>query len=553
MQKASTRSTSSKAAVRKVAKKPTAKKAVTSKVINAKRKMSTKTVPRIPNWINGQEVQSTTTKWIPLVSPATGELLAEVPQTTAEEHQMALEGAMKAQKAWRLVPATVRQRHINKFIQLINDNEMEIAESIVRETCKTLADAKGDVFRGVEVMEAMSALQHLKGETMEQIGREVDTVTFRQPLGVVGGIAPFNFSFMIPGGWFVGPSVVTGNALILKPSEKTPTASLIMAKLAKQAGIPDGIVQIVNGAHDTVNFICDDPNIKAVSFVGSNTAGEYIANRATQNGKKIQINMAAKNHGVFMPDCDKEASLNALASAAFGAAAQRCMALTCAIFVGETREWIPELVARAQKLRCGPVDDPSSDYGPLITCQSKQRIGDIIDASTPIPGVKVELNGLNVTHVSDKYKGGNWMNPTIVSIDMKKVGSIEKLHQIPAYKQELFGPGLVVIEADSLDQALDIINANEYGNGASIFTSSGAVARKFTYDAEPTQIGHNVPIPLAPAMFSFSSNKKSYTGARSFYGREGIHFFTQEKTVTSQWKLTPEATQISMTFPTVKQ
>jgi malonate-semialdehyde dehydrogenase (acetylating)/methylmalonate-semialdehyde dehydrogenase len=526
-------------------------KKITSKVSTQKRKMTTKTVPRIANWINGQEVQSETNTWIPIISPATGEVIAEVPQTTPAEHKLAVDAAVAAQKQWALIPATVRQRHINKFINLINEHELDIAESIVRETCKTLADAKGDVFRGVEVMESMSSLAHLKGETMLGVARDVDTVTFRQPLGVVGGIFPFNFGAMLPL-WMIGPAAVTGNAIILKPSEKNPTPSLKLAKLAKQAGFPDGIINIVNGAHDTVNFICDDPHIKSVSFVGSNSAGEYIANRATQNGKRVQSNMAAKNHGVFMPDCDKEASLNALASAAFGAAAQRCMALTCAVFVGETREWVPELVSRAQKLRCGPVDDPSSDYGPLITCQSVQRINDIIDQSTPIDGVDVVLDGRNPTHISDKYKKGNWMNPTIITMDMKKIGTIENLHKVPAYKQELFGPGLVVIEADSLEQAIEIVNANEYGNGASIFTNSGAVARKFTVEAEPTQIGHNVPIPLAPAMFSFSSNKASFRGAKSFYGREGIHFYTQEKTVTSQWKLTPEATQISMSFPTVK-
>jgi malonate-semialdehyde dehydrogenase (acetylating) / methylmalonate-semialdehyde dehydrogenase len=325
--------------------------------------------------------------------------------------------------------------------------------------------------------------------------------------------------------WSIPIATVTGNTLILKPSERDPGAAMILAELCQKAGFPDGVVNIVHGAHKTVDFILDEPRVKAVSFVGSNKAGEYIFARGSANGKRVQANLGAKNHAAVLPDANKNQFLNAVVGAAFGAAGQRCMALSTLVMVGDTKEWLPELAAMAKKLQVNGGFEEGADLGPVISPQSKARIEGLI-ASAEKEGAKVLLDGRGFK--PEKYPNGNWVAPTIIT---------DVTPEMQCYKEEIFGPVLVCLNVETLDEAIELINSNEYGNGTAIFTRSGATAEKFRRNIEAGQVGINVPIPVPLPMFSFTGNKKSIAGggANTFYGRPGVSFYTQQKTVTTLW------------------
>ncbi|KAI1770878.1 aldehyde dehydrogenase domain-containing protein [Hypoxylon cercidicola] len=325
--------------------------------------------------------------------------------------------------------------------------------------------------------------------------------------------------------WCIPIATVTGNTIIVKPSERDPGATMILAELAKKAGFPPGVVNVIHGAHRTVDFILDAPEIKAVSFVGGNKAGEYIYSRASANGKRVQANLGAKNHAAVMPDCNKNHFLNAVTGAAFGAAGQRCMALSTLVMVGETKEWLSDLAESAKSLQVNGGFEEGADLGPVISPQSKERIESLI-ASAEEEGATILLDGRGFK--PEKYPNGNWVGPTIitnVTPDMK------------CYKEEIFGPVLVCLNVDTLDEAIDLINKNEYGNGTAIFTRSGPTAESFRRNIEAGQVGINVPIPVPLPMFSFTGNKKSIAGggANTFYGQPGVNFYTQQKTVTAMW------------------
>lgn len=315
--------------------------------------------------------------------------------------------------------------------------------------------------------------------------------------------------------------------MVLKPSERDPGAAMVLAELAREAGFPKGVINLVHGAHDTVNFLLDAPEIKAISFVGGNKAGEYIFSRGSANGKRVQANLGAKNHALIMPDADKEDALNSIAAAAFGAAGQRCMALSVAIFVGDTHSWLPELVTKAKALSVNGGFESGADLGPVITPQSKSRIEALIESSVT-QGASLPLDGRGFRPQDSKFSRGNWVGPTIID---------NVVPTMDCYKEEIFGPVLVCLSVKSLDEGIDIMNANEYGNGTAVFTSSGAVAERFRRRIEAGQVGINVPIPVPLPMFSFTGNKKSVAGggANTFYGRPGISFYTQQKTVTAKW------------------
>lgn len=501
---------------------------------------SMSTVKRIPLFINGEFVQSKTNKWLDVINPATGKVISQVPQATPEELTAATDAAAEAFKEWRNTSVTTRQRYMFKLQQLIRENEAELIAAAVEENGKVAADAKGSVFRGLEVVEYSCGIANaLQGETLEQLSTDVDTYSYRQPLGVMAGICPFNFPVMIPL-WMFPVATVSGNTMVLKPSEKTPSATMILARLAKEAGLPAGVLNIVHGAHDTVNYLCDEPRIRGVSFVGSNTAGEYIHDRATKTGKRVQANMAAKNHGTIMPDADKDTVLNQLVGASFGASGQRCMALTTAIFVGESKEWIADLVTRVSALKAGPGTDNTSDLGPVISKESAARINSIID-SAEREGATIALDGRGKP-APKGYEGGNWVHPTIITG--------VKPH-MTCYQQEIFGPVLVIMTAETLDEAIAITNANPWGNGAAIFTKSGAAARRFQYQIDAGQVGVNTPIPVPLPMFSFTGSRGSFRGSQHFYGKEGVHFNTQIKTITSNWKFKEENKGVTMHFPTL--
>jgi len=504
-------------------------------------------VPKSPLLINGQFVESTTDRWIDVINPATAEVVSRVPETTQNEMNAAVESSRHAFVDWRKTPVTARQRIMFKFLQLLNENTDEIAAEITRENGKTLADARGDIFRGVEVVETSCSLApYIMGETLENLaqGGAVDTCTFRQPLGVVSGICPFNFPAMIPL-WSLPIALVTGNTYIMKPSEKTPGAMMYMGRLLQEAGLPDGVLNIIHGAKDTVNFICDDPSIRAISFVGSNQAGEYIHDRATTQGKRVQANMGAKNHCTVLADADKEGSLNSIIGAAFGAAGQRCMALSTVILVGESNAWLDDLAAKARALKVGCGFDTTSDLGPVISKESHERVHHLI-AEGVEKGAELVLDGREI-HVSER-PNGHFIGPTILKLPADRINEFE------CYREEIFGPVLLVIEASTLDEAITITNNNPFGNGCALFTSSGAAARKYQFEIDCGQVGINVPVPVPLPMFSWTGSRGSFRGSSHFYGKQGVDFFTQIKSVTSSWPvdMVQAGTRASTSMPILK-
>ncbi|KAJ3208915.1 hypothetical protein HK099_008614 [Clydaea vesicula] len=482
-----------------------------------------KSVPKTPLYINGEFIDSKTDKWFELRNPATQKLVTYVPQATSDEMNLAGKIAGDAFKTWKKTSILTRQRVMLELQALIRENMDDIAKSITTEQGKTFADAKGDVLRGLQVVEhACSIPTLLMGEKLP-VSRDMDTYSYKEPLGVVGGIMPFNFPAMIPL-WVFPLAIACGNTCIIKPSERDPGATIMLAKLAEKAGVPKGVLNVIHGGVDAVNFVCDHPAIKAISFVGSDHAGKYIFQRGTANGKRVQSNLGAKNHGVIMPDANKNYTLNSLVGAAFGAAGQRCMALSTVVFVGKSKEWLPELVERAKQLKVSEGFVDGTDVCPLISADAKKRVESLIQSGVD-QGATLLLDGRGSK--PKNFETGNFVGPTIlanVTKDMK------------CYTEEIFGPVLVCLNAETLDDALEIINANQYGNGTAIFTNSGSAARKFTEEVDVGQVGINVPIPVPLPMFSFTGSRGSIQGDLNFYGKTGVQFYTQLKTVTALWR-----------------
>ncbi|CAJ0585589.1 unnamed protein product, partial [Mesorhabditis spiculigera] len=460
-------------------------------------------------WLDGQAVESKTNEWIELTNPATNEVISRVPKATQAEMEAAVASSKHAFEKWSKTSVLTRIQSMFKLQELIKRDMKKLAANITQEQGKTLPDAEGDVMRGLQVVEhACSVPSLIQGETLPNVSRDMDTMSYRIPLGVTAD----------------------------------PGAAMMLVQLAKEAGVPDGCVNIIHGQHAAVNFICDSPDIKAISFVGADTAGKHIYERGARNGKRVQSNMGAKNHGVIMPDANKESTLNQLTAAAFGAAGQRCMALTTAILVGEARSWLPELVDKVQKLKVNAGWKPDTDIGPLISKQSKDRVLSIVKNATK-EGARVPLDGSNC--VVKGFENGNFVGPTIIA-GVKP--------EMECYKEEIFGPVLVVMEVDTLDEAIEIINKNKYGNGTAIFTTSGNTARRFTHDADVGQVGINVPIPVPLPMFSFTGSRGSFHGDLNFYGKAGVQFYTQWKTVTQFWPAdgAPVEARPQMAFPQLK-
>ncbi|MEZ7502760.1 CoA-acylating methylmalonate-semialdehyde dehydrogenase [Psychrobacter sp. Arc29] len=472
--------------------------------------------------INGQFVQSNTDEWIDITDPATQEVIAKVPQTTNDEINQAVAAAQTAFETWRKTPITTRARIFLKYQSLIREHMDELAEILTAEQGKTIADARGDVFRGLEVVEHAAGIANLQiGDFVENVASGVDTYSIWQPLGVCAGITPFNFPAMIPL-WMFPMAIATGNTFILKPSEQDPMVTMRLVELAIEAGVPEGVLNVVHGGKATVDAICDHPDIKAVSFVGSTNVGKHVYERASQSGKRAQCMMGAKNHGVILPDANKEQTLNQLAGAAFGAAGQRCMALSVVVLVGAAGEWIDEIKAKAESLvvSAGKND---KDLGPLISPAAKARVEHLIGTGVE-EGASLILDGRGIT--VEGFENGNFVGPTIfdnVTSDMQ------------IYKEEIFGPVLCIMRADSLDEAIALLNANPHGNGTAIFTQSGAAAHKFQQDIQVGQIGINLPIPVPLPMFSFSGSRGSKLGDLGPYGKQAVQFYTQTKTVTARW------------------
>ncbi|MBS76490.1 CoA-acylating methylmalonate-semialdehyde dehydrogenase [Variovorax sp.] len=473
--------------------------------------------------IGGKFVESKTTEWRDIVNPATQQVLARVPFATQDELDAAVASAKDAFKTWRKTPIGARARIFLKYQQLIRENMAELAAILTAEQGKTLPDAEGDVFRGLEVVEHASNIGNLQlGELANNVANGVDTYTLLQPLGVCAGITPFNFPAMIPL-WMFPMAIVTGNTFVLKPSEQDPMVTMRLCELALEAGIPAGVLNVVHGGEAVVNGICDHKDIKAISFVGSTKVGTHVYNRATLAGKRVQCMMGAKNHAIVMPDANKEQTLNALAGASFGAAGQRCMAVSVAVLVGDARKWVPELIEKARTLKIGAGTEKGVDVGPLVSCAAHDRVTSLIERGLA-DGAELVLDGRKPSVPG--YEKGNFVGPTIFT-GVKPGMTI--------YDQEIFGPVLCVADAETIDEAIELINSNPNGNGTAIFTQSGAAARRFQEDIDVGQVGINVPIPVPVPMFSFTGSRASKLGDLGPYGKQVIMFYTQTKTVTARW------------------
>ncbi len=473
--------------------------------------------------IDGKFVESRSTQWRDVVNPATQVVLARVPMATRDEVDAAVAAAQAAFKSWRKTPIGTRARIFLKYQQLIREHMAELAALLTAEQGKTLPDAEGDVFRGLEVVEHAASIGNLQlGELANNVASGVDTYTLLQPLGVCAGITPFNFPAMIPL-WMFPMAIATGNTFVLKPSEQDPMVTMRLVELALEAGVPKGVLNVVHGGEEVVNALCDHPDIKALSFVGSTKVGTHVYHRASLAGKRVQCMMGAKNHAVVLADANKEQTLNALAGAAFGAAGQRCMAASTLVLVGEAQAWIPELVAKAKTLCVNAGHEPGTDVGPLISCAARERVEGYIESGVQ-QGATLELDGRK-PHVAG-YENGNFVGPTIFS-------GVKPGMRI--YDEEIFGPVLVILSADSLDDAIALINANPNGNGTAIFTQSGAAARRFQDDIDVGQVGINLPIPVPVPLFSFTGSRASKLGDLGPYGKQVVLFYTQTKTVTQRW------------------
>ena len=479
--------------------------------------------PTVKLLIGGKMVESTTTEWRNVVNPATQAVLARVPFATPAEIEAAVASAKAAFKTWRKTAIGARARIFLKYPQLIRENMAELAAILTAEQGKTLPDAEGDVFRGLEVVEHAASIGNLQlGELANNVAGGVDTYTLLQPLGVCAGITPFNFPAMIPL-WMFPMAIATGNTFVLKPSEQDPMVTMRLCELALEAGVPPGVLNVVHGGEAAVNAICDHPDIKAISFVGSTKVGTHVYNRASLNGKRVQCMMGAKNHAIVMPDANKEQTLNAIAGAAFGAAGQRCMALSVVVLVGEARNWVNDLSVKAQTLKVNAGTEKGTDVGPLVSCAARERVEGLIERGVA-EGATLVLDGRQPQVPG--FEQGNFVGPTIFN-GVKPGMSI--------YEQEIFGPVLCLAGTDTLDEAIELINRNPNGNGTAIFTQSGAAARKFQEDIDVGQVGINVPIPVPVPMFSFTGSRASKLGDLGPYGKQVVLFYTQTKTITARW------------------
>ncbi|MCS6173271.1 CoA-acylating methylmalonate-semialdehyde dehydrogenase [Shewanella baltica] len=478
---------------------------------------------QVKHYIDGEFTQGTGTSQIIVTNPANNSPIAVINAATSEEVHAAIASAKAAFKTWKEVPVSERARVMLRYQHLLKEHHDELATILAHETGKTFEDAKGDVWRGIEVAEhACNVASLLMGETVENVARSIDTYSYTQPLGVCAGITPFNFPAMIPL-WMFPLAIACGNTFILKPSEQDPMTPQRLVELFVEAGAPKGVLQLVHGDKTAVDILLADPAIKAISFVGSVAVGQYIYKTGTDNLKRVQAFAGAKNHCVIMPDANKQQVINNLVGASVGAAGQRCMAISVAVFVGAAKEWIPELKEALAKVRPGLWDDKEAGYGPVISPAAKARVLKLI-AQGKAEGAECLLDGSDFT--VEGYESGNWIGPTMfnkVTTDMS------------IYKEEIFGPVLCCMESDSLEAAIELVNASPYGNGTSIFTASGAAARKYQHEIEVGQVGINVPIPVPLPFFSFTGWKGSFYGDQHAYGKQAVRFYTETKTITSRW------------------
>ncbi len=474
----------------------------------------------VPVWINGKPVSSAQ-RYGDVFNPATGQVSRRVVFSDATIINSAVEAAGKALPAWRDMPPLRRARVMQEFLSLMKKHQKELAAIVTDEHGKTLPDAMGSVQRGIEVVEFACGIPHLlKGEHAENVGTQVDTHTVRQPVGVCAGITPFNFPVMVPL-WMFPMAIACGNSFILKPSEKVPSASIRMAELLKEAGLPDGVLNVVHGDKEAVDAILAHPGIHAVSFVGSTPIARYIYETCARNGKRVQALGGAKNHAVVLPDADLEFAADALIGAAYGSAGERCMAISAVVAVGAAGDPLVKLLEKkAKAIKVGPGDREGVDMGPLVTAEHRAKVASFIEKGKK-EGAKVVLDGS-----TSPMREGFFLGTTLFD---------QVTPQMEVYKNEIFGPVLVVLRAETLEQAIDVVNRNPYANGTAIFTESGGAARRFENEIQVGMVGVNVPIPVPVAYFSFGGWQGSLFGDLHVHGVESVKFYTRTKVVTTRW------------------
>jgi malonate-semialdehyde dehydrogenase (acetylating)/methylmalonate-semialdehyde dehydrogenase len=492
---------------------------------------------RITHWIDGKPWGGSAERRGDVYDPASGRVSGQVDFAGVAEVDQAVAAAAHAFTAWRQASLTRRASVLFAFRELVWNHREELAELISGEHGKVRADALGEVSRGLEVVEFACAIpQLLKGGFSENVSTRVDSYSIRQPLGVVAGITPFNFPAMVPM-WMFPLAIACGNSFVLKPSEKDPSASIRLAELWAEAGLPDGVFNVVHGDKVAVDRLLEHPEVRAVSFVGSTPIARYVYEHGTGNGKRVQALGGAKNHMIVLPDADLDLAADAAVSAGFGSAGERCMAISVVVAVGESADpLLGKLRERVAKLKVGPGSDPASEMGPLVTGQHRDRVASYLESGVE-EGATLAIDGRR--HPVEGDPEGFWLGPSVLD----NVGP-----RMRAYTDEIFGPVLSVVRVPTYQAAVDLVNANPYGNGTAIFTNDGGAARRFQNEVEVGMVGINVPIPVPMAYYSFGGWKSSLFGDTHVYGTEGVHFYTRGKVVTARW-LDPSHGGLNLGFP----
>jgi malonate-semialdehyde dehydrogenase (acetylating)/methylmalonate-semialdehyde dehydrogenase len=492
----------------------------------------------IPHLIAGELHAGQGSRFADVYNPALGEIIARVPLANDDDIQAAVAAARRAFPAWAETSPLKRARVMFKFKALLEDNAQKLAEIISQEHGKVVSDAMGEVTRGLEVVEfACGIPQLLKGEFTEQVGSGIDSHSLRQPLGVVAGITPFNFPAMVPL-WMIPVALACGNTFILKPSERDPSAAMFLAELLKQAGLPDGVFNVLHGDKQAVDGLLTHPDVQAISFVGSTPIAQYIYETGARHGKRVQALGGAKNHMVVMPDADLDGTVEALIGAAYGSAGERCMAISVALAVGDIADALVEkLAARARQLKIGVGNDAAAEMGPLVTRVHQQKVAGYIDQGVD-EGAKLVVDGRGYRHPG--YESGFFLGPSLFD---------NVTPEMTIYREEIFGPVLSIVRVPDFETAVQLINSHQYANGTSIFTRSGAAAREFGHRIQVGMVGVNVPIPVPMAFHSFGGWKASLFGDHHMHGPEGVRFYTRMKTITTRW---PDKLTAEFVMPTMK-
>jgi len=495
----------------------------------------------IEHWINGTHQPSSSNRYGDVYNPATGQVIAKLPMGNSDDLDKAVNAAELAFKSWSKTSITRRSQVLFKYKELLELNREELTRLITLEHGKVLSDAAGSLQRGIEVVDFACGIPHLlKGEFSEQVGTHIDCYSTRQPIGVCSGVTPFNFPAMVPM-WMFPIAIVCGNTFILKPSEKDPSCSMKLAELMHEAGLPEGVMNVVHGDKEMVDAILDHPVIKTFSFVGSTPVAQAVHSKASANGKRVQALGGAKNHAIILADADIEQAANAIIGAAYGSAGERCMAISVVVAVESIADELKKnLVEKASQLQIGPGDDPQNEMGPLITAEHKSKVIDYIEQGVE-SGATLLLDGRQ--HPMTLNDEGFFLGPTLFDHVQKDMS---------IYLDEIFGPVLVMLRVQNFSEAIELANQHQFGNGVALFTTKGSAAREFVNSVQVGMVGINVAIPVPLSFYTFGGWKDSIYGSSNIYGMDGVRFYTRTKTVTTRWPETDEDEDLNLSMPTVK-